>query len=228
MSVSFLLLTTAYVRHWRDTKTLWSRTARVNPRNLTAFQRLGAAYQSAGWLDLAEAHLHNAIRANANYASGYRALAVVLFEQKRPAEAEAVVRKTLQLQPNDASTHFIYGSFLSSKGRFDEAEEHLRKAVDLDGTHMQARVNLGNMYCRMGRYDEGIAMYRGTLERFPTAWGAWLNLTQALDDTGRTRDALDTLRKARALAAQQRQDDIVAQIDRYAAALQKSGPSPRP
>ncbi len=62
---------------------------------------------------------------------------------------------------------------------------------------------VANAYQRQGRDDEALAVMREGIERYPDAWQGYYNLACIEAQTGWTEEALETLRRAAAIAPEE-------------------------
>lgn len=98
----------------------------VDPQHLAALQSLFDFYLDAprivgGGDDKAEALIPKIEAVNA--AAGQRARAALLQEREQYAEAEAALRKAIELEPEEVGQRLSLASFLARRGRYAESDE---------------------------------------------------------------------------------------------------------
>ncbi|HJZ54281.1 MAG TPA: tetratricopeptide repeat protein, partial [Gemmataceae bacterium] len=120
----------------------------------------------------------------------------VLLAQRRYGEAEAALRKALDLKPRWAEAQCTLGNALSGQGKHAEAEAAYRKAIDLKPDFAEAHANLGNALDRQGRPGEAEAASRKAIDLKPGLGEAYYNLGNALNAQGKRREAESAFRKA--------------------------------
>ncbi|HEX8410229.1 MAG TPA: protein kinase [Thermoanaerobaculia bacterium] len=149
------------------------------------FPRAKAAAQKALSIDdqLAEAHTS-------------LAYAIHTYERDWPA-AERGYKRAIELNPNYATARQWYAEFLTAVGRFDEAAQQGRKALEIDPMSpiINAVVAWNSTMAR--RYDAAIQQGTRTTQLFPDFMPGHAYLGLALLESGRPREALASLEKAR-------------------------------
>jgi superkiller protein 3 len=71
----------------------------------------------------------------------------------RPQEAEADLRKALQLDPKLAVAHYQLGNVLEHQGRLDAAVPEMQEAIRLNDNYAEPHIALAQIYKRLGRQD---------------------------------------------------------------------------
>ena len=80
------------------------------------------------------------------------------------------------------------------------AEQAYRAALAVDPAHVASALNLGAMLCEQQRCREAVTLYDGLIERQPAEALLHFNRAVALEDLGRTEDALASYARCLALA----------------------------
>ncbi|MFQ5865324.1 MAG: tetratricopeptide repeat protein, partial [bacterium] len=114
--------------------------------------------------------------------------------------AEKAYKRGLELNPGLAVGHRRYGWFLSWIGRFDEAIKEARRAEILDPVSLSVSQNLAAVLIMARRYDEAIAQAKKTIDMDPNFMFAYFRLGWAYEAKGIYEEALESYRKANALA----------------------------
>ena len=117
-----------------------------------------------------------------------------LFENN--VEAEAVYRKSLELDPQYADAWNNLGTALYNQNLHAEAETAYRKVIELDPQFAFAWYTLGNALFNQKRHTEAEATYRKALELDPQYTNAWNGLGNALSKQKRYDEAEAAYRKA--------------------------------
>ena len=115
------------------------------------------------------------------------------------AAAEREYRRAIELNPNYATAHQWYAEFLTAVGRFDEAEREGSKALALDPMSpiINAVVAWNRTMAR--RYDAAIEQGLRTTQLFPDFMAGHAYLGLAYLESGRGKEALQSLERARQL-----------------------------
>jgi len=100
---------------------------------------LGLAYDKLDQWQRAYAEFVSAVDLDPNEASGWQMCAEMLIHMKRFEEAEAYLRKTLELNPRSVESLVDLGAILDLKGEAERARECHEQAVRVDPVHARAR-----------------------------------------------------------------------------------------
>lgn len=157
----------------------------------------------------------------ASEASAHFDLAGRLREQGRVAEAEASLRRALDLDPDFADAHCNLGVLLRAQGRLAEAEACLRRALALRPDFAPALNNLGHVLRNLRRQPEAEHALRRAIELSPDLVDAHFNLAAVLRDQNRLPQAEACYRRV----IEMKPDLAEAHAD-LGAALQEQGRLP--
>ncbi len=100
-----------------------------NPRNVTAWERLGDAYKSAGMYKEGIQAIKNAIANNSTKPSYYYRLGLMYAAERREAEAVLAFQKVLELNPKHMLAHASLGSHYRKMGMDEQAQIHIKQAL---------------------------------------------------------------------------------------------------
>ena len=100
-----------------------------NPRNITAWERLGDAYKSAGMYKEGIQALKNAIANNSTKPSYYYRLGLMYAAERKEAEAILAFQKVLELNPKHMLAHASLGSHYRKIGMDEQAQIHIKQAL---------------------------------------------------------------------------------------------------
>jgi TolB-like protein/Tfp pilus assembly protein PilF len=144
----------------------------------------------------ARAAAQKAIEIDPTLAEGHNALASVLSNEWRFAEAEAEWEKALELNPNYATAHQWYAEQLNSMGRYPEALGEIKRAQQVDPLSLIINGLVGVTLRLNGHIDECLAQLNKTLELDPNFPRTHLFLAETYEQMGRYDDAVDEFSKA--------------------------------
>jgi protein O-mannosyl-transferase len=135
--VAFAGLTVRQVTVWRDSVTLWTHAASVEPASELPVFYLGWALTDAGRFDEAKAHFEGALRRVPDHLPDLKAqldlhLGIVEQRAERPGEAEQYFRDALAQDPTHAVALIRLGTVLHQQGRAAEAEDAWTRAIDAE------------------------------------------------------------------------------------------------
>jgi len=136
------------------------------PGNPDCFYNLGATYhQQAKLFDrpsdmaVAEQYYHLCLARNPNHEACQRALAVLLVEQKRDAEAVAGLQAWARSQPLNPAPHVELARLAHEHGDLREAENQLVDALALDPGNPRTLVALGALREAAGDSSQAFTNY---------------------------------------------------------------------
>jgi Flp pilus assembly protein TadD len=131
-------------------------------------------------------------------------LAQQQIAEHRLTEAEATLRRILEVAPNEAHALDLLGVIRAQEQQSDQAETYFRKALAVRPDLAPAHANLGLLLQTTGRDDEALAEYEAALKLDPTqstaSHGASKvaeGLALKLSNEGHTDDALAVLARAK-------------------------------
>ncbi len=114
--------------------------------------------------------------------------------------AERELVRAVELDPGYATARVYLGNLLAATGRLDEAIAHKLRAVEVDPLAPSQSESLAFTLLRAGRPDEALKHVGNALELDSTYWRAHAVLGLYHELSGRFDDAIDTYRRANALA----------------------------
>jgi hypothetical protein len=100
-----------------------------------------AKHDSAG----AIAHFKSAAELKPYSIPAYERLVIVYTQQRDLDDAEAVLKKLMELRPASAEVRANFGTIAIMRGNYDEAQEWFEKALKLDPHHRYSRRMLANL-----------------------------------------------------------------------------------
>ena len=116
----------------------------------------------------AQAAADKALALDDQLGEAYSSLAGIKFERKNHTGAEAMYRRSLELNPNYATAYYDYGDLLRCcLGRPEEALALHRKAAELDPLSARIIDSVGWDLASLGRFDEALARYQRAIEVDP-------------------------------------------------------------
>lgn len=130
------------------------------------------------------------------------------------AAAEALYRRSLELNPSYATAHHWYGEMLLQLGRPEEALTYYRRGLELDplSLALSSDLGLGLFYAR--RFDEARTQLQRTIALDPTFVRTYFYLARLDEQEGRFDDAIAHYREGftRFDEPRERVDEIVARL----------------
>jgi len=108
-------------RDWRGAEASFARALELAPGNAEVLSGAGTLAYDLGNLDQAIVYAHRALEQDPLSSATYNRLGLALFRAERPVEAEAALRKALELAPQRGGTRAILSQVLLAQGRGEEA-----------------------------------------------------------------------------------------------------------
>ena len=136
-------------------------------------------------------------------------MGTTLLNDDRFSEAEAHLRKAVELNPDFADARFKLGMTLDQGGNPEAALAVYRGLLDIRSDHAMAEYNLGTVLLELDRPADALTHFQAAVRQKPGYDPAWVALGTASARTGRSAAALDYYRKAIAL----KPDNAVAQYN---------------
>lgn len=123
--------------------------------------------------------------------------------------AEEHYRRALELDEGNASAHHWYSEDILSLGRFDEQKLELRRAAELDPLSPIITNNQGHGFYFSRRYAEAEQCYRRAMEEYPQFGNPHKDLAKVYLVTGRAREALAELERAKELGLPAMEEGLI-------------------
>jgi tetratricopeptide (TPR) repeat protein len=222
--VAFAALTVRQEAVWRNSVTLWTHAASVEPESDIPVFYLGWALADVGRFDEARAHFERALTRVPDHLPDLKAqlnLHLGIVEQRagRPVSAERYFREALIQDPVHAVALIRLGTVLLQQGRAAEAEAAWTRAIDAEARwnryrlwelgqaieqvpidHAAARgrlaLALGLLYQREGELELAEEQYRLATTLLPDNANAWNSLGVAHALRGFLSQALEAFARA--------------------------------
>jgi len=217
--VAFAGLTIRQVAVWRDSVSLWTHAASIDPASDIPIFYLGWALTDAGRFDEARVHFEHALRRVPDHLPDLKAqvdLHLGIVEQRagHPVAAERSFREALVQDPTHAVALVRLGTILLQQGRATEAEAAWTRAVEAEArwnrhqlwelsqaieqvptSRASARghlaLALGLLLQRHGELEQALEQYRLATALLPNDADGWNNLGVAYAIRGSMKQALD-------------------------------------
>jgi len=180
---------------------------RADPRFARAHAALARACQAryeetgdASWADRARDSAQEALRLQPGDVEVRRALARILADRGRQAEAIDELRQALKIKPGSDETLRLLSEVLVDAGQKDEALDQARQAVAVRPGYAHNHMALGWVDYSAGRFGAAAAAYRRATELLPDYAWAFQMLGTSLVMQGDLEGAIPPFREAIRLA----------------------------
>ena len=162
----------------------------------------GVEHMHAERLDEAADVFRKVLKRSPDNVNAMRFLALTYWQsEKKLDDAEALLRRAVELAPTYTGAWLILGALLSERNKYVETISAYKKATELEPKNAEAWGGLGNAYS-MGMYpEEAVRAYARAVELQPNAPDAQAGYGHALktygDQPGALRPSVPRLRRDR-------------------------------
>ena len=172
-----------------DAESFARRAVQLDPKNATAWDRLGVALQSRGLFNNeTESAYRRAVELDPEFPVAYAHLARVVKRMGRTDEAAPLYDKATELAKDPATLNLIAES-LQGEQQWQNSEPVLRRALELDARNPTSLYLMGRMLVVFKRYQESEPYLKQATEVSPRAF-------QPINLLARTYLALDRFDEA--------------------------------
>jgi protein O-GlcNAc transferase len=198
------------------------RALEVDPTDVQAHINLIILYGKLGEAQESEAQFKQAVALNPNRADAYYNYGVLLVGSNRIPEAEQAFRRALEINPQDAESRHNLGLLLEREGRREEAAKEYRLALEDRPDYRLAHYHLARLLVSQGDYTEAVTHLLKTLTpEDDSTPGYLLALGTTYAGAGDREHALVYLHRARDLAAERSQRQLLPAIEKALAELER-------
>jgi tetratricopeptide (TPR) repeat protein len=180
----------------------FQQAVQLDATNDGAYRSLAEAYQHLNQPAKAEATYQRAISVRPQYWRAYSALGSFYIAQADYGKAEAMWRRAAELDPDSYIAINGLGVVLVYEGKDSEAAQALAKSIAIRPTR-DAYNNIAVAQFHLHRFPESVRSYQEALKLDASDYQTWGNLGDSQYYGGDTTGAMDSYRKAIALAEQQ-------------------------
>jgi tetratricopeptide (TPR) repeat protein len=166
-----------------------SRSVEDKQRAVAAFEE-GQNAQQRGDLKSAIKFYSDAIAADSTLYQPFYQRAVALIGLNREAEAEADLKKVIELEPGFARAHRALGQILLDRGATDEAARELTRAIEIDPKLTGVRIYLASALIKSNEPQKAVEHLRAAVEQGEDVKLAYALLGLAEERAGKTAEAL--------------------------------------
>jgi tetratricopeptide (TPR) repeat protein len=194
------------------------------PNSARLYALRGAIYAQAGNSGAAAADFERASALQPDQLYGSVGLSLLLRENAKLPEAEAILRKKLRAAPDDPTLNYLMADMLirggaePSRPEFLEALALLKRSVKSKPDFVNAHAALAKLYMKAGDLGAAVSETERTLELAPNDHVALNQLILAYRKLGRDQEAERAAGRLRALLAEEEKQEIARNRIRLRAA----------
>ncbi len=175
----------------------------LSPEDPEAHANLAMALAGTGKVDEAISHFEMALEASPDSGVIHQNLGFALLTKQRPAEALPHLEKALEADPGSIALYIYLGGVLAEMKRYGEAVSIFDKGLSVDPNSIQLQYNLGRVLAETGKYNEAVPHFEQVVKLSGGNDPRSLDLLGAIYfKAGRSAEAIQTARRALALAVQ--------------------------
>jgi len=132
---------------------LLTKTVRIEPEYIPAYDARGRAYWMLGQYNLASEDFESAIDGDPGYAAAYCHYGWMMLETEIGDKKKALfyLRKSIDFDPGYTTPFLILGQYYEQTGQRDMAEKYFKDAVSLTRERERARFMLEKHYLKRKR-----------------------------------------------------------------------------
>ena len=185
-----ILLGSVYFNQQQKDKAVgeFNHAIQIDPNRVESYLSLARFYIVDKEFDKAEATYKKAISVNNNSALAHTLYGQFLAQSNRP-EAEAELRKAVEVDPTDKNARFMLGSYYLAKQQYDKAEESYKALAALEPNKPDTQAMLGDFYAAANRLDDSIRVYQDILAKSPDYMNGRYRLTEIFMAKGDMQNA---------------------------------------
>ncbi len=194
---AFAVRSSAQVKVWKDTITLFSHALDIDPRGEFPNLSLGTTYMMRGRFDVAEDFFQRALAYNPSRPVTLSHSAYCLMQSHDPRKMQLAhqrLEKALSIDPNNTYALANMAIWSYMMGNPKDEELYSRKVLVTRPDFTKARLYLGDALRFQGKLDEAEQEYRQVLSQEPGSYQAHDGLGLIADQRGLKQEALNDFR----------------------------------
>ncbi len=196
------VLTSAQVRTWQSSETLFEHALQVTQRNHVAHVNLGLVHLERHELALAESHLEAALSIAPASATAHGLLGNLRLEQGRIADALRELELALRIEPASARWLAALASAQLAAGHEPDAIASFERALEIDPTSALIHAHLGRALAKQGQLEPALVQLDDAVRLEPRNADFAALRARLLDHAGRAQEAIAAYRAAIELGTQ--------------------------
>lgn len=194
------------------------RTAlRMEPQNPGLHTNLALAHRAAGQLEPAIAAYRRSLELYPDQPAVRSELDLAQAERDSPERAISAYERRLVREPESVDALFSLAVLLAKVGRTGEAIERYERVLTLQPQRVDAHTNLAVNLARTGRLTDAMKHFEEATRLQPTRVELQMNLAVARASAGQREKALQAAERARQLAIEAGQPELVRRVDEWIA-----------
>lgn len=139
----------------------------IDPKRVESYLSLARFYLATADTAKAEETFLRAITLNNNSGLAHTEYGKFLSQVNRPADAEAELKKGVEVEPTNRNSRFVLASFYLVNKQIDKAEEAYKGLAALEPDKPESQAVLADFYSAVDRVDDAVRTYQEILAKAP-------------------------------------------------------------
>jgi tetratricopeptide (TPR) repeat protein len=174
---------------------IFTKLAAANPKDYSTLFNLALAETALNEDKEAAEHYKQTLALKPNLYEAELNLGILYMRERRPADAEPLLRDAAKQKPNQARPLRYLGDSLLAGGDFNGAADAYRQALTVDPKLAAAHLGLGQSLAREGKLEDALPHYRQAAELDLNLKSYLLELAVAFSKANRPDDAIPLLKQ---------------------------------
>lgn len=173
----------------------------LNPNDVLAYNHMGSIYEMKKEYDDAIQAYQMGLKVDPNHPILHFNLAHTYESSGNIDGSIREYEAALRYKPGWKEAYVEYARLLFKKGRIKEAETVTEQAIKVNGDSARLQSLMGDIYMAEDFYEGAEERYKLSLKSDPKRVKALLGLAKAYEAQGKNADAVESIQKAKAIAA---------------------------
>jgi tetratricopeptide (TPR) repeat protein len=174
---------------------IFTKLAGTDPKDYSALFNLALAETALNEDNEAAEHYKQTLALKPNLYEAELNLGILYLRERRPADAEPLLRDATKQKPNQARPLRYLGDSLLAIGDLNGAADAYGRALGIDAKLAAAQLGLGQSLAREGKLDDALPHYRQAAELDSNLRSYLLELAVAFSKANRPEDAIALLKQ---------------------------------
>ena len=159
---------------------VYQEASRLQPKDPEPHLSAASLLEKQGQFEQAEQEYKLALTLDGKSTDATVGLINVYMRGKKFPEAEALLRKVVEVRPDDPNVHLQLGRVMAVSGKRDEAIAELETAAKVTPGDNSLRRDLADLYLEAAKYDLAAAQYKPLAEAMPKDFDLHMSYGRAL------------------------------------------------
>lgn len=173
----------------------FEKAIQKDPKNIDAYNCLGAVYQIMGEIDKALESYQKTISLGPDHLGALLQLGTLYLQAGKAEEGKATLEKALRVNPESPEPYLHLGIYSIGKEDWTIAKAHFQKVLELDPKNLTAQNHLASVYHKLGESDKALAICQAVLSSHPKDPSALYNFGCISMDQRKYSEALEAFQK---------------------------------